>query len=286
MKMRQDDEMQKRERQMIRIKSNNFSLIQISESGQCFRLEQIENERYALTALDRYLELQERHGEICFFCTQEEFEEVWREYFDLDTDYGKIIAAVDENDSYLQEASSYGSGIRILKQDLWEMMISFIISQQNNIKRIRKCIDLLSRKYGEEKRTKEGTLYYTFPSPEKLAAASLKDLYDCNLGYRSRYIQKTAQSVAGGEADLKAIQSMDYQKARTELLKLCGIGEKVADCICLFALHQLDAFPRDTHINKVLALRYPQGFPFENYQGFAGILQQYIFYYDLHYKEK
>lgn len=271
---------------MIKIKEDNFSLAQISESGQCFRLRQFENGRYGLTAFDRYLEAQEQKEEICFFCSQEDFEEVWREYFDLGRDYRAIISCVDEKDSYLQKAADFGSGIRILNQDLWEMIISFIISQQNNIKRIRKCIDYLCRKYGEEKRTEKGILYYGFPAPEKLAQASLEDLYACNLGYRSRYIQKTAQSIAEGEIDLKAVRNMEYDNARAELLKLCGVGEKVADCICLFALHQLDAFPKDTHINKVLAERYPEGFPFERYPGISGVLQQYIFYYDLNYQKR
>ncbi|MBD5396145.1 MAG: DNA glycosylase [Lachnospiraceae bacterium] len=266
---------------MINIEKQYFSLKQISESGQCFRLEQLGNERYGLTALGRYLEAQENQEEISFFCSREEFESVWKDYFDLGRDYGKIIACVEEEDDYLRKAVCYGSGIRILKQDLWEMIISFIISQQNNIKRIRKCIDYLCRKYGEEKRTEEGKIYYTFPSPEKLANVPLEDLYACNLGYRSRYIQKTARSVAEGELDLRIVQSMEYDVAKSELLKLYGIGEKVADCICLFALHQLDAFPRDTHINKVLERQYTEGFPFEKYRGFAGVLQQYIFYYDL-----
>lgn len=266
---------------MINVEKNYFSLKQISESGQCFRLEQLGDDKYGLTAFGKYLEARENQEEICLFCTREEFESVWKDYFDLDRDYGKIIACVEEKDIYLREAAYYGSGIRILRQDLWEMVISFIISQQNNIRRIRKCINYLCRKYGEEKRTEDDRTYYAFPKPERLAKASLEDLYACNLGYRSRYIQKTSRSVAEGEVDLQAVQSMEYDEAKTELLKLCGIGEKVADCICLFALHQLDAFPRDTHINKVLARQYTEGFPFEKYRGFAGVLQQYIFYYDL-----
>lgn len=271
---------------MIKINREHFSLKQISRSGQCFRLEPLGDERYALTAFGKYLEAEETREEICFGCSAEEFEQIWKEYFDLDRNYGEIIASVDEKDYYLQKAVSYGNGIRILKQDLWEMIISFIISQQNNIKRIRKCIDLLCRKYGEERRTEEGKCYYIFPVPEKLAAASIEDLYACNLGYRSRYIQKTAQSIVMGEVSLDEIRSMNYDKARSELLKLYGIGEKVADCICLFALHHLDAFPRDTHINKVLGSQYPEGFPFEKYHGFSGVLQQYVFYYDLEVRER
>lgn len=266
---------------MIQIKSNHFSLAQISESGQCFRMTELGDGRYGLIAHGRYLELAQNQKEICLYCTEEEFEQIWKEYFDLNTDYGKIIASVDLEDSYLREAAAYGSGIRILKQDVWEMLISFIISQQNNIKRIKKCIDLLCVKYGEEKRTKEGQLYYAFPTPQRLAAASLEELYSCNLGYRSRYIQKTSQSIAMGEVDLEKLRTMEYPVVNEELRKLCGVGEKVADCISLFGLHCLDAFPRDVHINRVLESRYPEGFPFEKYRGFAGVLQQYIFYYDL-----
>ena len=270
---------------MVSITKDNFSIRQICESGQCFRLQEIdgaEEERYALTAFGRYLEIEQKQNAIFFECTQEEFEQVWKRYFDLEEDYGKIISSIDHEDSYLLKAVSYGDGIRILRQDLWEMIVSFIISQQNNIKRIRKCIHFLCQKYGEEKKTETGKFYYTFPTPDVLAKASIEDLYACNLGYRSKYIQKTAQSVACGEADLAAIMKLDYEEAKTELCKLSGVGEKVDNCICLFALHKTEAFPIDTHIQKVLKKQYPDGFPFERYPGYAGTIQQYIFYYDLH----
>lgn len=266
---------------MVQIENNNFSLRQISESGQCFRMMGLGDGHYGLIAHGRYLELMQKQKEICLYCTEEEFEQIWKEYFDLNTDYGKIIASVDFEDAYLREAAAYGSGIRILKQDVWEMLISFIISQQNNIKRIKKCIDLLCVKYGEEKRTREGQIYYAFPTQERLAAASLEELYSCNLGYRSRYVRAASQSIATGEVDLDKIRTMEYPMVGRELRKLCGVGEKVADCVSLFGLHRLDAFPRDVHIGRVLENHYPQGFPFEKYRGFAGVLQQYIFYYDL-----
>lgn len=266
---------------MVNITKDNFSIKQICESGQCFRLKKLSEERYALTALDRYLEMEQKQNEISFDCTPEEFELLWKGYFDLEEDYGKVISLIDSEDVYLLKAASYGSGIRILRQDLWEMIISFIISQQNHIKRIRKCIDLLCKKYGEEKYIEEGKSYYAFPAPEALAAASLEDLYTCNLGYRSKYILKTAQSVASGEVDLDEVRKMDYETAVAELCKLSGVGVKVANCVCLFALHKTEAFPVDTHISKVLKEQYPNGFPFEKYKGYEGTLQQYIFYYDL-----
>lgn len=290
---------------MVNITNDNFSIRQICESGQCFRLELLEDtisegkeqkisrytggctgketirERYALTALGRYLVIEQAGNVVSFGCSEEEFEQLWKNYFDLEEDYAKIIASIDKEDSYLLKAASYGSGIRILHQDLWEMIVSFIISQQNNMKRIRKCIDLLCRKYGEEKCTKSGMIFYTFPGPEALSDALPEDLYACNLGYRSKYIQKTAQAVRNGEVNLEAVLQMDYKAAMEELCRLYGIGVKVANCICLFALHKTEAFPVDTHINKVLKEQYPKGFPFEKYKGYAGTIQQYIFYYDL-----
>lgn len=273
---------------MVRITKDYFSIRQICESGQCFRLERLEGEDgfdeiYGLTALGRYLEIRQKGNEITFDCSSREFDRVWKNYFDLEEDYGKIIGSIDPQDAYLLRAADYGSGIRILRQDLWEMIVSFLISQQNNIKRIRKCIDLLCRTYGEERQTENGRVYHDFPSAEALSGVPLEDLYACNLGYRSRYIHETSLSIVRGEVDLEAVKAMGHEEAREKLLKLCGVGVKVAECICLFALHQTQAFPVDTHINRVLNTWYAQGFPFERYKGYAGTLQQYIFYYDLKY---
>lgn len=276
---------------MVVVTREHFSIGQICESGQCFRLRKLERagepeEKYILIALGRYLEIEQKKKEVFFDCTQEEYEQVWKHYFDLEEDYGRIIEMIDERDSYLLRAAEYGSGIRILRQDLWEMIVSFIISQQNNIKRIQKCIDLLSKKYGEKKYTEKGVSYYDFPKPEALAKAGLEDLYACNLGYRSRYIHDTAESVSRGEVDLARLKEMSYKAAKAELMKLRGVGIKVAECVCLFGLHKTEAFPVDTHINKVLCQQYPQGFPFERYKGYEGTLQQYIFYYDLMKQDK
>ena len=266
---------------MIKVVKDNFSLKKICESGQCFRLKELTPDNYELVALGRYLRLTQQGEEIIFHCDEEEFQSIWRGYFDLDGDYGQMMDSVRETDVYLQAAVDYGRGIRILKQDLWEMIVSFIVSQQNNIKRIRRCIALLCERYGERRETPEGQIYYAFPTPEALAEAELDDLVKCNLGYRNKYIKKAAQSICRGEVSLEEISTMPYKNAVEELKKLCGVGDKVAECICLFALHQLDAFPIDTHIKKVLESRYPKGFPFDAYPGYAGVMQQYIFYYDL-----
>lgn len=259
----------------------HLNLHQITNSGQCFRMKETSPNHFSIIAKDRYLELSQTGNSVCFDCTEEEFETFWKNYFDLDQDYGKYIQAINTNDKYLTAAAAHGSGIRILRQDVWEMLISFLISQQNNIVRIRRCIENISRKYGEKKITKTGEEYYAFPAPETLAFAEEEALFKCNLGYRAKYVKGTAKSVLSGEIQLEKLGEMSYKKAKEELLKLYGVGEKVADCICLFGLHKMEAFPIDTHIRQALDAHYKRGFPNRRYKGMQGIMQQYIFYYEL-----
>ena len=285
---------------MVTIENNCFSIPQICESGQCFRLDAVSEDTYELLAGSRYLKIGIRqkdlagetdgsgkadvYGETILYCTQEEYDSFWKEYFDLSVSYSDYIARIDADDDYLRSAAEFGRGIRILRQDTWEMIITFILSQQNNIPRIKGLIRTLSERYGRRKETQDKRVYYTFPEAEALSKATEQELRDLKLGYRSKYICGTAQMVADGRIDLEALRSLDYAEARAELMRLPGIGGKVADCICLFALHQMDAFPVDTHIKKVMELHYPEGFPFERYRGCAGVMQQYIFYYDLKYR--
>lgn len=285
---------------MVTIENNCFSISQICESGQCFRLDAASEDTYELLAGSRYLKIGIRqkdlagetdgsgkadvYGETILYCTQEEYDNFWKEYFDLSVSYSDYIARIDADDDYLRSAAEFGRGIRILRQDTWEMIITFILSQQNNIPRIKGLIRTLSERYGRRKETQDKRVYYTFPEAEALSKATEQELRDLKLGYRSKYICGTAQMVADGRIDLEALRSLDYADARAELMRLPGIGGKVADCICLFALHQMDAFPVDTHIKKVMELHYPEGFPFERYRGCAGVMQQYIFYYDLKYR--
>lgn len=266
---------------MIQLTKDNFDLSQICQSGQCFRMTKESDDTYSVIAGERYLEA-ERQGNSCIFhCDESEFENFWKDYFDLDSGYEAYIAQIPKTDAYLQRAASFGSGIRILRQDLWEMIVSFLISQQNNITRIRKCIQNICCQYGEEKINVKGQTYYAFPKPDILAKLDEDALMECNLGYRSKYVVRSAKSIVSGEMDLDELCGMPYYEARTNLLKLCGVGEKVADCICLFALHHLQAFPVDTHIKQAIAGHYPQGFPDDLYKGYQGVMQQYIFYYEL-----
>ena len=260
---------------------SQFDIGQIADSGQCFRLVRTAPDTFVLTAGSDWLEIRQSGSEVIFSCDEEEFEGRWRKYFDLDTDYGAIQACIKEEDSYMRRAASFGSGIRILRQDSWEMLITFILSQRNNIPRIRKCVESLCRTFGTRCTNLRGDIYYAFPTPAQLHCLNEAGFHACGLGYRKRYIQEAAAAVDRGSFCLEALEGMDYETAKSELMKLCGVGVKVADCICLFALHHIEAFPVDTHIERVLKEQYPQGFPFERYAGFAGILQQYAFYYDL-----
>lgn len=266
---------------MVKKQTDNFNLEQICNSGQCFRMEKLEENKYRVIAGVRCLDIYQKDGESIFFCSLEEFTEVWEEYFDLKRDYKFYIEKINPRDAYLLNAVKSGGGIRILKQDLWEMIVSFLISQQNNIVRIRKCIENICREYGEERTTVSGDKYHTFPKAEVLACLEDDDLKACNLGYRSKYVVRAAKGVVSGEIDLPAIEKMKYKEAKEELLKIFGVGMKVADCICLFGLHHLEAFPVDTHINQALEKHYKRGFPKRRYKGFEGVLQQYIFYYEL-----
>ena len=266
---------------MVKQRIENFSIAQICDSGECFRMTPIGETTFSVIASGRYLEV-EQHGMDCVFSyDEEELEEFWKGYFDLDIDYMSYIEKINPNDTYLVNAAEYGSGIRILRQDLWEMIVSFLISQQNNIVRIRRCIQNICEQYGEQRVNFRGEAYYTFPTPEVLAGLTEDALKECNLGYRSKYVVRTARSVVAGEVDLAAIEKMPYKEAKEELLKLFGIGEKVADCICLFGLHHLQAFPIDTHIRQALDAHYKRGFPRRRYKGYEGVLQQYIFYWEL-----
>ena len=266
---------------MIKQTIENFDLAQICGSGQCFRMKEESTGRFSVIVGKEYLRVEQQKKDCIFYCDEAEFHDFWKGYFDLEEDYASYIAKIAPDDEYLRYAAEFGSGIRILRQDLWEMIVSFLISQQNNIVRIRRCIENLCESYGEKLVNSQGESYYAFPTPESLSGLKEDALMACNLGYRSKYVVRTAKSIVSGECDLEKIRQLPYREAKEELLKLFGVGEKVADCICLFALHNLEAFPVDTHIKQALQKHYKRGFPKRRYKGCEGVLQQYIFYYEL-----
>jgi N-glycosylase/DNA lyase len=267
----------------MRIHTKNLNIKQIADSGQCFRMNQIEEQKYSLIAYGRYLELVQIEEDIVdLSCQEEEYKKVWEEYFDILFDYNSIVQnLLSGTDNFLKEAAEYGQGIRILRQEPFEMTISFIISQNKNIPAIKSCIEAICRRYGEGKISEEcgGVAYYTFPAPSVLAIATKEDLRELKTGYRDEYIIKAAQSVAEGIVDLDHLKKCSYEEAVNTLKSIHGIGEKVANCISLYGLHHIEVFPIDVWIAKVLTEIYHNNFHQELYEGYAGIIQQYMFYY-------
>ena len=266
----------------IFIKNDYIDLKQIAESGQCFRWKKICPGRYfVISAGQAACFFQEKTG-IRILCREKD-EEYFRRYLDLDTDYEKIIEQIDPEDRFLSGAAKMGKGIRILRQDLWEMIISFIISQRNNIPRIMKSIDALCEKLGEQivfDYEGEHLVGYTFPSPEVIVGA---DLSEFKFGYREKYIRQTAEDILEGKFDLEEVkdavdEGKTPEQVKEMLKQLKGVGEKVASCIQLFGLHQLSLFPIDTWIAKVEEIYYNGHFPVERYEGIAGVMQQYLFF--------
>lgn len=264
----------------IRIE-DDFDLKKIADSGQCFRF----NEKaggFSLVAVDKYLFIRQlAENEYEFSCSEKEFEEFWRDYFDLELSYRDIRGRIDAGeDPYLYRAAEYGRGIRILRQDPWEMLISFIISQRKNIPAIKASIEKLCARVGRQVATDpEGMAVYAFPTAKEIAELTIEDLSACSLGYRDKYVMKAARDVAAGYVRPRCWKDLDDEALMEELLSLFGVGVKVANCEILFGCHRLDAFPRDVWINRVLEQEYADGFRFEKYKPYNGIMQQYLFFY-------
>lgn len=260
---------------MVTILNPDFDIKKIADSGQCFRLNRVTETDYLLVANNHTLRMRQTFGGVLLDCTQEAFETIWKTYFDLDTDYAAIRDYIDPNDAFLTNAGVFGMGIRILRQDPWEMLVSFIISQRKNIPAIKKSVEMLCERYGEP--VCDGV--FAFPTAERLARLDLECLLNCSLGYRGKYIQAAAKMAASGTIDLDAIRKMDDDALLETLKRVPGVGEKVANCVMLFGYHRLARFPVDVWIDRVFTREYPDGFPFARYQAIGGVLQQYIFYY-------
>lgn len=251
--------------------------------GQCFRWIENEDESFTGVAKGRVLRVFKKNGKITFEGTDEsEFNSIWRDYFDIDRDYSEIISTLSRVKN-MESAVKYGSGIRILRQDFFECLLSFIISANNNIPRIQGIINKMCALWGDEITFKEKK-YHTFPSPDALFGITAEDLSPLHCGYRAPYLEKTIAAYCRGEISAEEISSMNTQNARRALLKLSGVGPKVADCVLLFAFSRFDVFPADVWIKRVMRELY--GCEEKNaaecgarlFGNLAGIAQQYLFY--------
>ena len=256
---------------------SDFDLVKTFECGQCFRWRADGRGAYIGVAFGRAARLYCCGDSVFISGSVEDFESVWRGYFDLDRNYAEIRQDLCIDD-FMRRATAFGEGIRILHQDKWEALCSFIISQNNNIPRIKAIIDTLCREFGDVVDF-EGELYHTFPSAVRLASLDAEKLTSLRCGYRADYIIRTAKMVADGSVDLEALSLIAPDAARTELKKLHGVGDKVADCVMLFGLHMLDAFPLDVWMKRAVVNHYGPNFDPKIFSPYAGIAQQYIFHF-------
>ncbi len=253
-----------------------FSLFHTFECGQCFRWNAVSENEYIGIANGRPLYARQEENGIFFSCTKEEFEKEWFTYFDLQRSYSPLESIFTQNE-FMTRAVEYGRGLRILKQDPWETLVSFLISQCNNIPRIKKIIETLCRLLGEPVSFAGHTLY-TFPSSSILAQCNADDLAPLKAGYRTAYLLDAAQKVCAEGFDFAMLGSLSTEEARDRILSFHGVGRKVADCFLLFGAGKMDAFPIDTWMKKVYA---QYALPLQNgvFGDYAGIAQQYIFHY-------
>lgn len=256
------------------VSDRDFDIRKIAESGQCFRMNEVERGQWLCLAMDKVLLVAPVCGGYSFSCEEDEYKAFWEDYFDLKTDYSAFRNAIDPDDDYLLKAAKAGEGIRILRQDPWEMLITFIISQRKNIPAIKASVEAICRSFGEDL----GFGIYAFPTPESLAWADEEQLKECSLGYRVPYVMEAARMVSSGELDLDSISSQNDEELLNTLQTVYGVGPKVANCVSLFGYHRIGAFPVDVWIKRVVDEHYSGAFPLERYKGFAGVLQQYMFY--------
>lgn len=256
----------------LRIAKPDLDLEATLDCGQCFRFRRLGDGRVTGIALGRRLDLYQDEEGILFHGTPPEEASLWTDYFDLSTDYRSMKKRFSA-DPVLAEAAAYCGGIRILRQEPFETLISFLISQNNNIPRIKASVEALCQRYGEPL----GEGRFAFPSPERLAGVEPEQWKGLGLGYREGYLADCVRRIADGRLRLDAIAAMELEEARAALRTVKGIGVKVAECVLLFGFHRMEAFPIDTWMRKVLAAYYPDGFP-QQYAP-AGVAQQYLFHY-------
>lgn len=275
---------------------SSFSLKDTIQCGQAFRWKEAgpDNSSYIGVAKGRVLQV--RQEDNCLILEgpiNEDTVNMVMDYFALDIDLGRIEDQLREIDPLMDLAIDYAPGIRLLRQDPWEALVTFIISARNSIPLIARSVELLAEKYGDpiQNRCGDGTSrrYYSFPTPEALSAAYIEGLLDCRTGFKAPYIKEASERIASGEFDLYGIRNMEYFEAKEKLMEIKGVGNKVSDCILLFAFGFYRAFPVDVWVTRIMRyfyfdskkvpLRVISEFAYEKFGDLAGYAQQYLFYY-------
>lgn len=267
-----------------------FDLDQIYNSGQIFSWIKFRDKKYVIPFGDQALKVEQQKDRLIMNCNEEQFYNIWYRYFDLQTDYGDINFKAKHIGEEMKICANRGSGVRIVRQDLFEMIITFCLATATNIPRIKWMVQAIREAYGvkhvQSMREVGKVTWYEFPTPHVIL--SNPDILDnCKLGYRKEVIESVCQDIVDGWLDLELLSGMSYEDAKEYLMQFKGIGPKVADCICLYGLHHLKAFPVDTHINQILERDYKcdseifQDWFLDKLQDYGGVVQQYMFYNEL-----
>ena len=284
-----------KEQQYILKKPETFELKDIFECGQCFRWNEQEDGSYTGIWKENVVNIKKEREDFVFtgICENNNLEEEIQKYFDLDRNYEEIKKELSKKDEYMKTSIAYGKGIRILNQDLWETIISFIISANNNIPRIKGIIERLSKAYGDKIKWK-GKEYYTFPTPMQLKNVTVEEYRKLGLGFRDVRLYETTKMILEGKVDLQELKNNpNTVEVREKLLTLSGVGSKVADCILLFSdLKRLEVFPIDVWVRRVMNDLYIQNedetkvskkeiekIARNKFGNLAGLAQQYLFYW-------
>ena len=261
--------------------NDDFDLKKIADCGQCFRPKEIKPGVFRFITGENILHISKRDEDLFEVdCSAQDWERVWKNYFDLDTNYASIrrdietFAAGKPYEKILHDATEFGAGIRILRQEPFEMLISFIISQRKNIPAIRNSVEKICAKFG--RRVGE---VYLFPRVEEISSATLDDLTGLGLAYRKNYIKDALEEISSGEVNLTTLENFSDEELVGELKKIKGVGDKVANCVALFAYHRVNRAPVDVWIKRAIDEDFHGENIFDNFGKNAGILQQYIFYH-------
>ncbi|MCR4702898.1 MAG: DNA-3-methyladenine glycosylase 2 family protein [Saccharofermentans sp.] len=275
---------------MITVDIQFLDLLKIADSGQAFRFRIIDDTHVEVVAFGKYLQIaRTADNTFALSCSKKEFDSIWKSYLDLDRDYESIVKSIDKKDSYLLQAAKFGEGIRILKQDIFETVISYIISQRRSIPSITTSVERISKLCGKEImppkldkpfRKPLCDKYYAFPTPEELNALPFNELENTGVGYRAPYIARAAEEFASGKLDPKALTALSDDELYKTLMSMFGVGTKVANCVMLFAFARTGRFPVDVWIKRIEDLYYGGHFDCSPYPDTAGIMQQFMFFYE------
>lgn len=276
-----------KDNKVILTEVRNFELPHIFDCGQCFRWNKQENGNYIGVAFERVIEVEKQGDTVIIYNSNlKDFNDIWIKYFDLERDYSAIKSEF-EKDELLKKAVEFGDGIRLLQQDPFEMLISFIISANNRIPMIKRAIENISKTYGKKLEYK-GNTYYAFPTLREFREATLEEVEGLGVGFRAKYIVKALEDLSNGTYDLNAIRLSDDDACHEGLKNFSGVGPKVADCIMLFSMGKYSAFPVDVWVKRAMQYFYVapdvslpkiRKFARDKFGNLSGFAQQYLFYY-------